>query len=100
MTQVIDTQKMHPTPATSQFRGKISKIASNGVTLTNGDWNKDHLPSIISNTYKSETCLIKKAVPKLGRFKVELFANPRETYKGIREVLTIWNGKIVSREKV
>ena len=81
------------------FRARVTKCSITNVDLDDCTWNKDRMPSLTTNAYANERCLLRKTVPKLGRYKVALYADAHAPSKGFAETIIVWNGKIVSREK-
>ena len=49
----------------------------------------------ITNTYKTLNNFMKRAIPTLGCYRVEVFKNPMATYEGFDCILIIANGKII-----
>ena len=98
MSQIINPQNR--AQLNGSFRAKITKCSCVGLPLAETNWNCDHVSELLSSIYKSERNLLNNALPKIGRFKVEMLVDPHAASKGIAETLIVWNGKIVSRGKV
>lgn len=77
---------------TDKFRARIYKCMPKG-----SDWDCCGTASVVSNIYSTENQMVKRAIPKHGRYRLAVFVSALETYKGIREELIVSNGEIISR---
>lgn len=80
------------------FRAKVTKCTSCGESIATTNWNCDGTTEIITKAYTTEDNLIQFGVPSFGRYKLEIFNNPLETYNGYKEIIIVANAKIIHRE--
>lgn len=86
-----------PKTTTKLFRARVTKCSITNVDLNETQWNCDRLPSRMTAVYKTEAGLLRRNVPRLGRFKVAILREAFRPSSGIGETLIIWNGKTVLR---
>jgi len=77
-----------------KYRACISKC--DGQNNVIWGWRSERW---VTNTYKTERCFLKYAVPNKGRYLVEVYTNALETYGHICHIFVVNNGKIIELEK-
>lgn len=76
-----------------KFRARLTRCVPKEAS-----WDCAGTASVLTNAYVSESQLVARAIPKNGRFKVQVFITALETYKGFAYTLIVAKGEIIERE--